>query len=421
MLYFDTIEERYQYIMKLIANDPSLIPSMDDLSNCCSNFLDINEVMKSVKPAMKYISSGSNGHTFHGFNLDNPENPIHYAIKVVAFPKNKYGEIMDQKRPENAELLMIRLLGKLVLERQTPHLVLPITIFKTSIGHFVEFDDDEDRKKLLEEKRYKRFIDNHKEGIFHDKVSVLISEWADRGDLLNYMRENVENITLNQWKVIMFQLISCLTIIHQRYPTFRHNDMKANNILVQKIKDPNSRQKGFHYRINHNDYFVPSIGIMIKIWDFDFACIPGIVDNAKVSANWTTKVNITPKQNQYYDLHYFLNTIGKKGFVDNFYESIPNEFKDFIHRVIPPEYRNDTKYVTKKGRLLIDTEYTTPLLILENDSFLKEFRKKPKDNLTTNIMTASQAPTLKSKQGAKNEIIIDLKEYSFTTSTSEDE
>ena len=420
MLYFDTIEERYQYIMRLISNDPTLVPSMKDLSNCNSNFLDINEVMKSVKPQMKYISSGANGHTFHGYNVDDPTNPIHYAIKVVAFPKHKYGKIDNHKRPENAELLMIRILGKLVLEKQTPHLVLPITMFTTSISHFVNLED------IAEEKRYKKFLKQYEDNVYHDKVSVLISEWADRGDLLNYVRQNVKQITLNQWKVIMFQIISCLAIIHERYPAFRHNDMKANNILVQKIKDPQSRQKGFHYRINGNDYYVASIGIMVKIWDFDFACIPGIVDNEKVEAEWTSKVNIEPTRNQYYDIHYFLNTIGKKGFVSDFYENIPIEFKDFIYRVIPPELRDSkSKNVSEKGRLLLNTEYTTPLEILERDDFLKEFRKKPKDNLTLNVNTASMAPTLMIDQSvfipkhmsSNDDNIIN---YSFSTSTNSD-
>ena len=97
--------------------------------------------------------------------------------------------------------------------------------------------------------------------------------------------------------------------------------------------------------------------------------------------------------------HYFLNTIGKKGFVTDFYDHIPIEFKDFIYRVIPPELRDPNgKNVTVKGRLLLDTEYTTPLEILERDDFLKEFRKKPKDNLTLNINTISMVPTLKLDQ-----------------------
>ena len=409
MLYFDTIEERYKYIMRVISNDHNLVPSMEDLTNCCSKNLDIKNVMKNLKSQMKYISSGANGHTFYGYNTSDINNPIHYAIKVVAYPKNTYGTTKDIKRPENAELLMIRLLGQLVLEKRTPHLVLPITFFTTSINHFVSINE------LQNEKRYMQFVQNYKDNAYHDEVSILISEWADRGDFLKYVRKNCEQITLNQWKVLMFQLISCLAIIHERYPAFRHNDLKANNILVQKINDPTSRHKGFHYKIKNKDYYVPSIGIMLKIWDFDFACIPGIVDNAKVEADWTSKVNVTPKRNQYYDLHYFLNTIGRPGFVSQFYEKIPDEFRDFIYRIIPPEYRDfDGKYITAKGRLLLDVEYITPLEILENDIFLSSFRKSYKDENISNVVSVSQAPTIHKENTKKNNQIL----YSFSSSIS---
>jgi hypothetical protein len=77
--------------------------------------------------------------------------------------------------------------------------------------------------------------------------------------------------------------------------------MKANNILLQHI-DTEEKRKAFLYKINHQAYEVPNIGFQVKLWDFDFACIPGIVDNSKVEADWTTKINISPKGNRYYDI-----------------------------------------------------------------------------------------------------------------------
>ena len=41
------------------------------------------------------------------------------------------------KRPENTELLMIRLLSYFVINKQTPHIVLPMTTFNTSIKPFL--------------------------------------------------------------------------------------------------------------------------------------------------------------------------------------------------------------------------------------------------------------------------------------------
>lgn len=41
-------------------------------------------------------------------------------------------------------------------------------------------------------------------------------------------------------------------------------------------------------------YNVTNIGYQIKLWDFDFACIPGVIKNSKVSADWTTNINVIP-------------------------------------------------------------------------------------------------------------------------------
>ena len=63
---------------------------------------------------------------------------INYAVKVVAYPKKeKYGDLNDVRRPENAELMMIRLLSYFVVKKQTPHIVLPIGTFYTSIKPFI--------------------------------------------------------------------------------------------------------------------------------------------------------------------------------------------------------------------------------------------------------------------------------------------
>ena len=133
----------------------------------------------------------------------------------------------------------------------------------------------------------------------------LISEWADSGDLLDYIRKNYQNFTLKHWRVIIFQILSVLSVIQAKYPSFRHNDMKANNILVNNIGKARENNN-FQYKINGQIYIVPNIGIQVKLWDFDFACIPDKIDNCKVEAEWTSKINVIPKKNRYYDIHYFL-------------------------------------------------------------------------------------------------------------------
>ena len=332
---------------------------------------DFYSIINEIGGKLMYIKSGTSGHTFKGI-VDVDENiSINYAVKVVAYPKKvKYGPANDVRRPENAELMMIKLLGYFVVKKQSPHIVLPIATFDTNIKPFTELIDT---KVVTENNRkYLEFVERYKKGEYFDNVSILISEWANRGDLLDFIRKNYMQFTLLHWQVFFFQIISVLAVIQNKYPGFRHNDMKANNLLVHKVKP---RGTSFSYTVNKQKYIVPNIGYQIKLWDFDFACIPGIVENKKVDAKWTNNINVKPEQNRYYDIHYFFNTLIKKGFFPQFMteDCIPDEAKEFVNRIVPIKFRSG-KYVTDSGRILINTEFKTPDEILKNDIFFEKFR-----------------------------------------------
>jgi serine/threonine protein kinase len=337
-----------------------------------------------------YVKSGTTGHTFHGICGSRKNPDYEFAVKVVAYPKKtKHGSIYNINRPENAEIKMLKVLSKFVLNKLTPHIVLPICTFSTGIKHFVNATA---KNKIIScgkktsncvPKKYIEFIKKYENGIksdgndmYHDTVSVLVSEWANRGDLLGYFRDNYKYMLPIHWKVIFFQIISVLAVIQNTYPTFRHNDFKINNILLQKI---DITQSTLTYGVCKKKYLVKNIGYHIKIWDFDFACIPGVVDNEKVTEKWTKAINVTPHQNRYYDIHFFFNTMIRESMFPQFMteECIPKEAKEFLERIVPVNYQKG-KYIHERGRFLLQEEYITPQTILENDIYFAEFRTPPK-------------------------------------------
>ena len=334
--------------------------------------LDFGQVINQIGSKLVYIKSGTTGHTFRGFDPTNPNNP-NYAVKVVAYPKREnYGDLNDIRRPENAELMMLKVLSYFVINNQSPHLILPIGTFNTSIKPFLSLQ----KNKIVDNKKYSQFIKRYKKGDLYNEVSVLISEWANGGDLLEYIRKNYKTMTLKLWRVMLFQILSVLAVIQAKYPGFRHNDLKANNLLIHYIESRNKNNK-FKYKINGQTYIIPNIGLQIKLWDFDFACIEGVVDNTKVTADWTDRINVKPKKNRYYDVHYLFNTLTRKGFFPEFYDvpEIHKSVKDLFKRIVPEEYRSGPK-VAERGRLLIDDEYITPDEILRNDPFFDKIRPK---------------------------------------------
>jgi serine/threonine protein kinase len=385
---FNFISDRIGIIQKMVGGnyiDPILdFKSSSDSFEYSTNtedirallpkkYVDFSKAINDLGGKLLYIKSGSTGHTFKGIHPPpNSENKQPYAVKIVAYPKKEnYGDMYNAKRPENTELLMIRLLSNLVMSKQTPHIVLPITTFNTSIKPFLSLT----KSNIVNNKKFEQFVEKYEKGEYYQNVSILVSEWANGGDLLDYLRKNYKTMKTKHWQVIFFQILSVLSIIHAKYPGFRHNDMKANNILIHNI-DIDDTNKKYLYKINQQQYIVPNIGFQIKLWDFDFACIPGIVNNSKVEAEWTNKINIKPEQNKYYDIHYFFSTLTRKGFFPEFYteDEIPTKVKEFVKRVIPPQYEVG-KNVSDRGRILVNDEYITPDEILKTDIFFKSLRK----------------------------------------------
>jgi hypothetical protein len=340
---------------------------------------DFYNIINRLNSQLIYIKSGAYGNTFKGIVYnDNGEEIMSFAVKMVAYPKkNGYGSINNITRPENSEICMLKLISYFVIRSQTPHLILPIATFNTSIKPFLTLQDEEVVSK--DNTKYTDFISNYNEGMYFETVSIVISEWANRGDLSMFLKEHYKKLKLIHWQCIFFQIISTLAIIQTKYPTFRHNDFKANNILISKVDACN---KLLIYKVASKEYILPAIGYNTYLWDFDFACIPGIVDNSKVYQEWTNKINIKPIKNRYYDIHYFFCTLIYKGFLPEIIEDpiVPKEVKKFIEWIIPPEYRpgHPSNKVNKRCRLQVDDELYKPIDILDNDFFSRftEYSKK---------------------------------------------
>ena len=335
--------------------------------------LNFYKVINQLDSKLLYIKSGAYGNTFKGIVTDDNDNEVYaFAVKVVAYPKKDgYGSLYNITRPENAEICMLKLLSYFVVKCQTPHLILPICTFNTSIKPFLKLQEED--IVPADNQKYCDFIKNHNEGNYYEQVSVVISEWANRGDLGMFLKKNYKKLQLIHWQCIFFQIISTLAVIQCKYPSFRHNDLKANNILISKIDTCN---KKLLYKVNNKEYILPAIGYCIYLWDFDFACIPGVVENSKVYQEWTQKINITSTGNKYYDIHYFFCTLIYKGFLPEIMSDpiVPKEVKNFIHYVLPNEYKpNHAKNkVNKRCRLLVNEELYCPVDLL-NHEFFKSF------------------------------------------------
>jgi len=230
--------------------------SLDTRTVLGKKSLNFYKVINRLDSKLIYIKSGAYGNTFKGIISDEKDNEVmSFAVKVVAYPKKDgYGSIYSISRPENAEIYMLKLLSYFVVKCQTPHIILPISTFNTSIKPFLKLQEEE--IVPADNTKYADFIKNYQDGHYYENVSVIISEWANRGDMGMFLKKNYKKLQLIHWQCLFFQIISTLAVIQSKYPSFRHNDLKANNILISKIDTSN---KKLLYKVNKKEYILTAI------------------------------------------------------------------------------------------------------------------------------------------------------------------
>lgn len=346
----------------IITNEPSL--------GC----LDIVDFCNKNNYKLKYVNYVDGELIFDIINTNLNEN---LKMKIVPYKNNhivnSLDYLNDKNIPENYQATIHKLLNNFVILHQTPHINLHIAQYYTKLSSFTNLDADNVVRE--NDDRYKNFTTMYNKGDFCENALVLISEYCDKGDLLDFIRNNYKNFTPIHWKVFFFQIISTLSTIQSKYPSFRHNNLKSNELFVTKIVKKNNT---FEYRVQKKTYIVPNIGYQIKFDNFDFANVNDIVCNPKLDLSWVKAIPIAKTQNRYYDMHFFFNTLIQIGFVTTGFmndNDIPTEVKEFIKRIVPDKYRGLKKEtVTNRGRLVADDEYLLPDDVLKHDKYFAEFR-----------------------------------------------
>ena len=260
---------------------------------------------------------------------------IRYGLKIVPI-ETKYEKL---EHPSHLEYIILKeLTDNIVNKNISPH-----------ITHYLGIQKLSNKCRALKALNLKRLE-------VEDKIRthsiMLISEFVEGGSLDNWIFETYENdgeISKEQWKILVFQLIYTIAII-QKYYKMMHNDFHYGNILID-----NTIEKGGYlvYEINGKTFYIKNTGIIPKIWDFEFCMtysdkIPDNYPNKfivgkyeydrkthvtlnaiKESDDDSDDFNVPFNYNEVYDLHYFLTSL-----LDLY---ISQELFDWILKIYPDE------------------------------------------------------------------------------------
>ena len=136
-----------------------------------------------------------------------------------------------------------------------------------------------------------------------------------------YIRDGTVKKRKNYPKIdlVVYRVFLTLKNIHEKFPSFRHNDLHTDNVLVN--------------------------GDRPLIYDFGYANWHG---NPIFDEKLKKDYGIFPGNHPMYDFHFFANSV---------YADLPQRIKTKILSVFPPEYMGENSPVIKNGRLRYDVDH----------------------------------------------------------------
>ena len=259
---------------------------------------------------------------------------INFGLKIVPI-ETKYDK---KEHPCNLENIILKELTDNIINKNiSPHFTYYLGLQKVK-----------NKSRALKMLNLKRLEVENK---IRTHSNLLISEFVEGGSLDNWVFNTYEadkEISDDQWKILVFQLIYTIAII-QHYYKMMHNDFHYGNILI----DDSIKSDGYLvYEINNKKYYVKNTGVIPKLFDFEFGmsysdkikeCYPNkfiigpyeydnklhktIINEEKIRQNKINKMlswqnssstnsdsdsddfNVPYNYNEVYDIHYFLTSL----------------------------------------------------------------------------------------------------------------
>jgi len=331
----------------------------------------IPDLLEDHNALALFENSPELGHGTYGEAKEVGENVV---CKITGCGSHLLGDVHSIWRSENIEPCLLRFLWeRLVESKATPHIIAPLgSSYAIVVGttQRQQKEDNETKQSLIQ-----------------------FMEKATAGTVRGYFtRLSILDFDL-VFKVILFQVCYTLEAIYMRFPRFRHNDLKDDNVLLHK-----SASSGYTtYTIHGVTFTLPNVGITALISDFDFACIPGhVFDNYKVTEQeWETpSYNMNTRIDHCADLSCFVSYLRNQ-----FGDKIANGTRKILQKVFGVSKKKNGYRCTVEESAVLPT--TRDVLI--DTALFEEFAYK--DNSASDHFNADlhyrNEPTIQIPQGSE--------------------
>lgn len=331
-VYHPVERSEYKYL-KLLPNDMT-----SELIKMPSTF-NYKQVFDNIE--FKFLGIHNNKAVFKRYS--NNTKPCNVKI---GFYDSDNVNLNDLTRPENVDKIMMLLSSELVVNNETPFILLPIMNFDLELNELKKYP-----------KIYREVIKLRKNSSQHSLYIQITEHYFSHHWLSDYLRQ--KKLSVTEWRLLLFQVLQVILSLQNKWSNFRHNNLIVENIELY-TRTPNK----LVYFINETEFNIQTEhAFEIKIAGFENAVIPNLVNN-RIAVN-------LQQNNPYYDFHIFLQSVVK------LLGGIPEEIASFCNSVVPREYLKHGQITNLDESLFIAqqiSEVYLPANILTRNEFFSEFK-----------------------------------------------
>ena len=300
----------------------------DNIFKKIYNCHDLTEFIKSITLILPYRGYSSS-HFFINtidskkFKLDNKGPDTYQFLTKLNFYKKDYPELYgitnkDHLPQITAEYKALELLKKEFIDKKITPCIIKLLYYSECFDDNLNFssnnsDSIEDNCSKMRETLFKspsKSMNLIIQNLFCKNIELINSGLSNKGfsfmaleegniTLKTYLKEFINNIEgIIIFKSLLFQVIITIYLISKKYPSFRHNDLHTDNIVLRFDKKYSFNPMKMKYLVFNDSlteggttWTIPYFGIIAKIIDFGFVVIKeeniisNILDNKSIMAD----------------------------------------------------------------------------------------------------------------------------------------
>jgi hypothetical protein len=233
-------------------------------------------LQNATQNATQHTTGGKSSHRRSSRRLS-------YKSRSAAAIKLKNNEIKSQLNPNETELQILLILKREIIEANVSPCILELLAYKQcrKVPHAIKCAEFMPHSQTIPNAvrsmfcKHKQMVDA---GLSYEMYNFLVLEECDitlHEFLVKHVRGNA--VAVEMLTSFLFTILCTLAAIKHRYPKFIHGDLHTENIMLKFEHGFSFNASAVTYLsfdIAGQIYNVPYFGIIAKIIDFGFACIP---------------------------------------------------------------------------------------------------------------------------------------------------